>query len=146
VIPTDANMQVPLYKRPKDLVWYLGISAALITVVVVVSVTGVNWNTFSKWLYIVVSILFVFWYLITGSRTLWRYRSFWIFTFTLLILHGVALTIVFENVEKVKPVLFFPGVWLELFVFVLSRNLLFPGHSTAFQTNSSDKNLNNNDF
>jgi hypothetical protein len=141
-------MQVPLYKRPKDLMWYLGISAALIGVVVAVSVTGVNWNTFSKWLYSVVSILFVFWYFVTGSRKLWRNRSFWIFTFTLLILHGVALTIVFEHAEKVKPVLFSVGIWLELFVLVLSRNILFPGHSTAFQTksHSSNKDFNNNDI
>jgi len=100
-------MQAPLYKRPKDLMWYLGISAALIGIVVAVFVTGVNWNTFSKWLYTVVSTLFVFWYFVTDSRMLWKNRSFWILTFTLLILHGVTLTIVFEHVEKAKPVLFF---------------------------------------
>lgn len=128
--------------------WYFGISAALIGVVVAISVAGVSRNTLFQWLYTVVSILFVFWYFVTDSRTLWKSRSFWIFTFTLLMLHGFALTIVCEHVEKVKPVLFFVGIWLELCVFFLSRNMLFPGHSTAFQTKSpgSNKDFNNNDF
>src|SRR5216683_8316175 len=112
-LSNEGNKMTPqLHRRVKDFSLYIGISAAVITTVILVAEMGVSWAAFSKWGCFTIFTSVLFGYFVADSRKFWKRSSFWKMTGVLLLLHCLIAISVLAHMETVKPI-WFCVMWFE---------------------------------
>jgi hypothetical protein len=88
-------------------------------------VQGPNvFDEIERWIGLVLTTFVVFWYFIGDSRRLWRVRSFWFLSGSLLFLHLAVFCIVLWYITDWRLVYFIPLNTLEAGLFTAARDRL----------------------
>lgn len=120
------------YRKARDYVLYILIGLAVATGTIWVAETGVNPDQFMRWFGLAIFTTILFGAYLVDSRSLFRRRSFWVFTGLLLAIHVGLYSIALARVQSWKVVWFTILTFLELPVLPLLRDYALrrsgPGH------------------
>ena len=116
--------------RLRDYVLYLAISFAVIGAVLFLGLSQDHSNKPMKWFFFLFYTGVVFGSVIEKNGVLWKRRSFWLLTGSLLLLHCTILALILAHTQHLKAVSWIPG-YIEIVVLMHSIRWLFrPDSST----------------
>jgi hypothetical protein len=119
--------------------------AVLASIILYANATGRKSDFPVRWVGLVLNTPLVFWLLIRTRRDFWRTALFWAAIGALFVLHSAVYTVLLLKVDQWPLVWFVPCVVVEVLVFSVALNSLFPpwkrmttrkhgsGHPRGFQ-------------